>query len=121
MKKCFYLAAVVCLACSCSKQAYQHYTARTAAIPTAVESLANVSDLEVTEHRVTGESTGKMLSKKQKELNAVADALRKAGGADVLLEPLYTYQYDKKNRLTSVTVTGYPARFRNFRTAVVEK
>ena len=62
---------------------------------------------------------GKYLSKKVKEQNAIAEALKKTG-ADILVEPQFTYTYDKKGRLTTVEVSGYPARYRNFRSLTKE-
>lgn len=87
-----------------------------------LESMVNVSDLEVSEVKVSGVCTGKdgkYLSKKVKEQNAVAEALKKSG-ADILVEPQFTYTYDKKGRLTAVEVSGYPARYRNFRSVTKE-
>lgn len=120
MKKLFILMAAAVALSACSKQVFKTHTARTTSIPATTESIANVSDLDVSEDKVTGSSTGKMLSKKQKEGNAIANALQKTG-ADILVEPQFTYTYNKKGKLTSVEVSGYPARFRNFRNVVIEK
>ena len=49
---------------------------------------------------------------------AVSEALKKIGG-DILLEPRYEYDY-KNNVLVSVTVSGYPATFSNFRPMTME-
>ncbi|HIV32704.1 MULTISPECIES: hypothetical protein [unclassified Alistipes] len=115
------LAAAVALS-ACSNSVYKSHTARVARIPAAMESMVNVSDLEVSETKVTGICTGKdgkYLSKKVKEQNAIAEALKKTG-ADILVEPQFTYTYDKKGRLTTVEVSGYPARYRNFRSLTKE-
>ncbi len=115
------MAAAVALS-ACSNRVYKSSTARVAEIPSKLESMVNVSDLEVSEVKVSGVCTGKdgkYLSKKVKEQNAVAEALKKSG-ADILVEPQFTYTYDKKDRLTAVEVSGYPARYRNFRSVTKE-
>lgn len=115
------MAVAVALS-ACSNRVYKSYTARVAEIPSKLESMVNVSDLEVSEVKVSGVcigKDGKYLSKKVKEQNAVAEALKKSG-ADILVEPQFTYTYDKKGRLTAVEVSGYPARYRNFRSVTKE-
>lgn len=119
MKKAICFAAFLGLLCSCSKQTYKSHTARTTGIPAKTESMVNISDLEVSETKARGTCTGKMFTKKQKEQNAIAEAL-KATGSDILVEPQFTYTYDKKGRLQTVEVAGYPARFRKFRTVTAE-
>ena len=101
------MAVAVALS-ACSNRVYKSSTARVAEIPSKLESMVNVSDLEVSEVKVSGVCTGKdgkYLSKKVKEQNAVAEALKKSG-ADILVEP--------------VEVSGYPARYRNFRSVTKE-
>ena len=119
MKKLFMLMAAVVALSACSKQVFKTHTARTTGIPAAMESMTNISDLEVSETKCTGTCTEKILSRKQKEENAVADALRKTG-ADILVEPQYTHTYNKRGKLVSVEVTGYPARYRQFRSVTSE-
>jgi len=119
MKQAICIVALLGLFCSCSKQTYKAHTARTTGIPAQTESLMNLSDLEVSETKARGTATGKRLSKKQKEQNAIAEALKQTA-SDILVEPRFTYTYDKKGRLQSVEVSGYPARFRKFRTVTEE-
>lgn len=114
MKKFICFAALVGLMCSCSKQAYKTHSARTIGVPAKVESFVNVADLDVSDQKQKGECSDKMLTKKQKEQNAIAAALQTTG-SDILVEPQFTYDYNKKGKLTRVTVWGYPARYRNFR------
>lgn len=75
------MAVAVALS-ACSNRVYKSSTARVAEIPSKLESMVNVSDLEVSEVKVSGVCTGKdgkYLSKKVKEQNAVAEALKKSG------------------------------------------
>ena len=44
---------------------------------------------------------------------AIQDLLKKNGNADVLVAPEYNYDKD----LYSITVSGYPAKYKNFRSA----
>jgi len=91
------------------------------------------ADLEVSDTRVSGKANcyTRSSSPKQQEVDAfknaaTIDALRKIGGgdiskmADILVEPIYIFEYDKYNYLTSVSVTGYPAKFKNFRQLEVD-
>lgn len=119
MKKLFILMAAAVALSACSKQVFKTHTARTTSIPAKTESMVNVSDLEVSEVKTTGSCSDKILSKKQKEENAIANALLKTG-ADILVEPRYTYNYNKKGKLTSVEVSGYPARYKQFRSVTRE-
>ncbi len=119
MKKLFILMAAAVALSACSKQVFKTHTARVAGVPAKMESMTNISDLEVSEVKVTGSSSDKILSKKQKEENAIANALQKTG-ADILVEPQFTYTYNKKGKLTSVEVSGYPARYKQFRSVTRE-
>ena len=103
---------------------YKTRTARVAAVPTEFWTIPSLADLEVKEEKVSGTSEGDanrrkfFLGKKAQEDNAVAKALQSCG-ADVLIEPQFTYEY-KKARLQKVTVTGYPGFFCNFRAVPYE-
>ena len=104
-------------------------TARVAEVPYMfVYPNAVGADLEVSDTRVSGKADFniKSSSPKQQDIDALKnaatiDALRKIGGgdiskmADILVEPIYIFEYDKYNYLSSVLVTGYPAKFKNFR------
>lgn len=72
-----------------------------------------VADLEVGTAHVTGTAKGKRSTgvNNVKQL-AIADALIKSG-ADVLIEP--RFEITTSFRTISVTVTGYPATYKNFR------
>jgi len=80
--------------------------------PTVIQKPV-VADLDVQEKKVSGTATAKG-SKRVSELKEMAlnDALTKAN-ADVLIEPRYEISTSGNN--STVTVTGYPATYKNFR------
>lgn len=55
------------------------------------------------------------------EVNVINTAVRKAleanGGGDVLMEMQFTLKKSGKRKVSEVTVTGYPATYKNFRPA----
>jgi len=71
-----------------------------------------IVDLTVKETKVSGQATGNVTANAQVNNEAVAAAL-KSSGADVLVEPVYS-SFTKGSKIT-VTVTGYPATYTNFR------
>ena len=72
-----------------------------------------VADLEVKEEKVTGTATGNSAnSVSDMKVEAIADAVKKAN-ADVLIEP--KFETVTSGSKTEVTVTGYPATYKNFR------
>jgi hypothetical protein len=74
-----------------------------------------VADLEVSEHKVTGTAqANRGHSLEAIRNNAVADALKKAD-ADVLIEPVF--ESVTNWGITTVTVTGFPGTYTNFRQA----
>jgi hypothetical protein len=73
-----------------------------------------IVDLEVKENKVTGVATGNtdVVSSTIVKQEAIADAVKKAN-ADILVEPMFiTETVDRK---ITVTVTGFPANYKNFR------
>jgi hypothetical protein len=78
------------------------------------------AELIVETTKSLGRASGKAVNKTMLEKNAVVDALKKANRgsldenmADVLIEPTYFYEITGADM--SVTVIGYPARYRNFK------
>ena len=71
-----------------------------------------IVDLKVKETKVTGQATGNVTAAAQVNNEAVAAAL-KSSGADVLVEPVYS-SVTNGSKIT-VTVTGFPATYHNFR------
>jgi hypothetical protein len=77
-----------------------------------------IVDLEVNEFKVTGTATEKSGKGLYEIKNlAVANALKKAG-ADVLVEP--QFETETKFGMTTATVTGFPATYKNFRPIQLE-
>lgn len=97
-------------------------TARTAETSASLRSVA-VADLEVADERITYTlvpgrdiQRGGLDNVKQA---AEQEALTKYGNADVLLDPHYVITKKRSlfgTKVTSVTVSGRPAHYRNFRT-----
>ena len=95
--------------------------------PEVVTTLT-LADLEVSEERVTGTAEGSANARYELEREAVAQALMKKNGSDVLVGASFYHNTSEKTvsggdgdgastkRHMTVTVTGYPARYKNFRT-----
>lgn len=98
-------------------------TARTAETSSSIKN-ATVADLRVTDHRVTYTMTPTKEIQRAGLNNvkqaALQEALTKNGNADVMVEPEYVISMKNKfllgKEVTSVTVTGRPAYYENFRT-----
>jgi len=78
-----------------------------------VQGVPMVAELEVANQKVLGQAKGKTTSRNELEKEAVAGALKQTDG-DVLVGANFFYEYVDKVDLT-VTVIGYPARYKNFR------
>lgn len=120
MKKIIFIAAVAMIASSCGSTTSVTRTAKSGnlsyfAIPATV-----TSDLKVSETKITGEAanSGSLFSQSEMEKTAVADALKKVD-ADILVEPQYEYKR-VDGKLVSVKVSGYPAKYTNFRSVTPE-
>lgn len=98
-------------------------TARTAETSSSIQNVT-VADLQVTEKRVTYTMTpskeiqrGGLSNVKQA---AIQDALTANGNADVMVEPEFVISMKNKfifgKEVSSITVTGRPAYYKNFRT-----
>jgi len=101
-------------------------TVKTARIVDTSASIKNatVADLKVTDHRIT------YTMKPSKEIQraglsnvkqaAIQEALTQNGNADVMVEPEFVISMKNKfifgKEVSSITVTGRPAYFQNFRT-----
>ncbi len=80
--------------------------------PTVIQKPV-IADLDVKEAKVSGSFSGSSsFSVSHAKEMAVADAL-KSSNSDVLVEP--RYEISKSFRKIEVTVTGYPATYKNFR------
>ncbi len=119
MKKLFLLAAAATLMLTSCVTTTK--TARTEKAPYAMYN-ATVADLDVAPARITYTlqpssevRAGGLENCKQAALN---EALLKNGNADLLLEPQYVVSKRKlifRSKILSVTVTGRPAYYKNFR------
>ena len=76
-----------------------------------------IADLEVRDTKISGTKTGSTSNALHLlKLEAVATALRTAS-ADVLVEP--SYQIETTGSKVTVTATGFPANYKNFRKMTV--
>ena len=77
-----------------------------------------IVELDVKQARVTATVTGKLGSNIEVlKASAVSQAVKNAG-ADVLVEP--TYNIVSQRGVSTVTVTGFPATYKNFRDIKIE-
>lgn len=77
-----------------------------------------IVELDVKQTKVTATATAKMGSAIETlKAEAVSMAIKNAG-ADVLVEPSYTVV--SNSRTSTVTVTGFPATYKNFRDIKLE-
>ncbi|MDE5561716.1 MAG: porin family protein [Bacteroidaceae bacterium] len=111
------LFAIVLSACNTI-----HQTATTANVSTSIQSSVTMADLKVGD-RITYTMTPSKEVLRGGEANvrhvAEAEALTQKGGhADILLEPQYVVSKKRglfSSKITSVTVSGRPASYTNFR------
>lgn len=121
MKKIFFTIVAVFAFTSCTTVTK---TARTESVPYSMYN-ATVADLKVAPARIT------YTMQPSKQINAggignvkqaaIQEALSANGNADLLLEPQFVISHKKGpfgifiNKVTSITVTGRPATYTNFR------
>ena len=118
MKKYFFILAAALLTVSCTTTTK---TARTESVPYGMYN-ATVADLEVGPERITYTITPSKEIRKAGLGNCkeacIQEALEENGNADLLVEPQFVYSMKRTlfgNKVTSVTVTGRPAKYKNFR------
>lgn len=119
MKKLFVLATVAIFALSSCTTTTK--TARTESVPYAMYN-ASVADLEVSNQRISHTINPSKEIRKAGLGNCkeacIQEALEKHGNADLLVEPQFVYSMKRNlfgRKVTSVTVTGRPAKYKNFR------
>ena len=122
MKKYVYLIALssVVMLSSCVTTVK---TARSAETSASIRN-ATVADLQVTEKRITYTTTPSKEIQRAGLSNvkqaAIQEALTANGNADVMVEPEFVISMKNKflfgKEVSSITVTGRPAYFKNFRT-----
>ena len=123
MKKFMLMAVAVIAFASCASTTTTK-TARTESVPYSMYN-ATVADLEVAPKRITYTLTPSKEIRKGGIGNvksaAIQEALTQNGNADMLLEPQFVVSHKKGpfgifiNKITSITVTGRPAKYKNFR------
>lgn len=114
------LFVAACFMTSCST-VYKTATTREITAPLAA---AVIGDLEVSNQKITYTLYPSNKVRKVGLRNcintAISEALEKNGGGDVLVETqeaiIQRYGFFGK-KIKSVTVTGYPAKYKNFRSA----
>lgn len=117
MKKlCFSLlvgiAVLVIIGCSTITVSYKSNTLRSKELTPSAYS-TTFADLAVADKKVMGQAKGSPNEKEILEERAITDALK--DNADVLVG--VNFFYEVKNGVMDVTVIGYPAEYKNFRTA----
>ena len=97
-------------------------TARTAETSASIKN-ATVADLKVTDHRITYTMSPSKAIQRAGLSNvkqaAIQEALTKHGNADVMVEPEFVIEQERTlfgHRINSITVSGRPAYYENFRT-----
>ena len=118
MKKLIFYALAVILMASCTTTVK---TARVESVPYSMYN-ATVADLEVSAERITYTFVPSKDIQRAGLTNcrqaAINEALKANGNADLLLEPQFVISRKKTfggNKVTSITVTGRPAKYKNFR------
>ncbi len=71
-----------------------------------------IVDIDIKEKKVTGVATGKVTATASVKVDAVVEALKPLN-ADLLVEPSYSTVTSGSN--ITITVTGFPAYYKNFR------
>ncbi len=119
MKRILLGVALALLVCSCST--FRTSTTTTMNVKSTLNS-ATTAELQVSEKKISYT----FYPKKQDRRaglnhvinNAVAAALKENGNADILVERQYEAIYKSRlfrKKMKSVTVTGYPATYKNFK------
>ena len=92
-----------------------------ASCTTTINSARTFADLAVSPNKITYTYRPTDDVNRGGEANVINTAVRKAleanGGGDVLMEMQFTLKKSGKKNVSEVTVTGYPATYKNFRPA----
>lgn len=119
MKKLLYIIAITIFASSCST--LRKSSATVMDVETSITS-KNTAELVVSDEKIsytyTPTKADRKAGLKHVEMNAVAAALKENENADVLVhknqEVVYRINMFGCKKIKSVTVTGYPANYKNF-------
>ena len=114
MRKIIYLIVIFAFMTSCIMQKTETATTKTLDINGAGVILKpTIVDLDVNGAKVSGRAVAKFGENiEDVKTLLVAEVLRKAN-ADVLVEPRYAFE--TVNNETTISVSGYPATYKNFR------
>lgn len=116
MKKLILSVAIIATMVGMSSCSSIHKTATTETVNTEVVAFSE-ADLEVSPQKISYFYKPSKSEKRGGEKNAircaVAEALKANGDADVLVAPQYVIK-KKRGNVKEVTVTGFPAHYKNF-------
>ncbi|MCM1153571.1 MAG: hypothetical protein NC328_07965 [Muribaculum sp.] len=116
MKKLFFAAACVFMLASCnSVYRIQNHTATTAPVGTSINSVS-IADLEIgnrTSFTYATTEDDRHGGANNCKAAAIEAMLKANGNADILVSPEYNFD----SQLNTITVTGRPAKYKNFRSA----
>lgn len=119
MKKIFFVALATALLTACSVPTKLINTAAYSSAAVFQPSAAVIADLEVSPEKITYfmMPTKTVLAGGEENVinTAVREALLANGNADVLVSLNTQIKYDAQGEPESITVTGYPAKYVNFR------
>ena len=123
---CLLVAAVFS---SCSKKTYSYAETRIAEPTQNVNVVPVVAELEVSQERITyaerlsvkanSLSNSEFKALVEKEKAQIISNATSAHSADLLVAPVVSVQTDVKNNII-VSVSGYPAKYKNYRNATQE-
>ncbi len=131
MKKIFIFSylLVALVFSSCSKKTYSYAETRTVEPTQSVNVVLVVAELEVSQERITYAErlSVKANSLSNSEFNALVEQEKvqvinnatTAHEADLIVAPVVSVQTDVKNNLI-ISVSGYPAKYKNYRNATQE-
>ena len=124
MKKLIILASAALLLCACSETRISTATYETLGVTPFVTPVQ--ADLQVSPNKITHTFIVTKAVRRGGEVNAINSAVRealKAGapGSDVLVGIQTTKTYSPTGKLQSIVVSGFPAKYVNFRNAELPK
>lgn len=116
MKKFLFMALMCAVLASCSEKVVTQTATTTTVYPIIQTSV--IADVDIVSTKATYTYTPGLEvilgGKENIQQTAVANLLAQYN-ADVLMNPEYRFEYSDKRTIKSVTVTGYPAKYKNFR------
>lgn len=117
MRKLLLLLVVSLAVCSCStlKNTSTH---RVVNVTQPITSPV-IADLEISDTKIVYAMTPSNIVRRGGEQNVVNTAVKEAlysnGNADVMIGLEYQIKYSPTRKIKSIVITGYPAKYKNFR------